>query len=138
MTCGYSAWLQVYRQYTYIVGKYRIYLHELQKQGEKRVSCKFFCPVSWRVQVNFIFSDNVLIMCLSCNVKKSKNNWQFVENSRNCYRFIPPPPPPPHQHHTHTHTHTHQRNHVPWELYLGQCPYITKTVSRQCNLSAQI
>jgi hypothetical protein len=29
-----------------------------------------FRPVSQRVQMNFIFSDNVRILCLSCNVKK--------------------------------------------------------------------
>jgi hypothetical protein len=27
-------------------------------------------PVSQRVQMNFIFNDNVRILCLSCNVKK--------------------------------------------------------------------
>jgi hypothetical protein len=27
-------------------------------------------PVSQRVQMNFIFKDNVRIWCLSCNVKK--------------------------------------------------------------------
>jgi hypothetical protein len=40
-----------YIQYTYIVGE-------------------LFRPVSQRVQMNFIFNDNVRILCLSCNVKK--------------------------------------------------------------------
>ena len=30
----------------------------------------FFRPVSQRVQINFVFNDNVRILCLSCNVKK--------------------------------------------------------------------
>jgi hypothetical protein len=41
----------IYIQYTYIVGE-------------------LFMPVSQRVQMNFIFNDNVRILCLSCNVKK--------------------------------------------------------------------
>ena len=56
-------------QYTYIVGKYKIYLYELQKQAEQRAFGELFRPVSQRVQMNFIFNDNVRILCLSCNVK---------------------------------------------------------------------
>ena len=52
----------VYRQYTYIVCKYIVLPVEL------------FRPVSQRVQINCIFINNVSILCLSCNVKKSKNN----------------------------------------------------------------
>jgi hypothetical protein len=29
-------------------------------------------PVLQQVQINFIFNDNVCILCLSCNIKKSK------------------------------------------------------------------
>ena len=61
---------QIYIQYTYIVGKYKIYLYELQKQAEQRAFGELFMPVSQRVQINFIFNDNVRILCLSCNVKK--------------------------------------------------------------------
>ena len=45
-------------QYTYIVGKCKIYLYELQKQAAQRASGKLFRPVSQRV------------LCLSCNVGK--------------------------------------------------------------------
>ena len=55
---------------TYIVGKYKIYLYELQKRAEQRANGELFRPVSQRVQLNFIFNDNVRILCLSCNVKK--------------------------------------------------------------------
>ena len=59
-------------QYLYIVGKYKIYLHELYKQ-----------VVSQRVQINFIFSDNIRILCLSCNIKRSKTTAKLSEKSRN-------------------------------------------------------
>ena len=61
---------QIYIQYTYIVGKYKIYLYELQKRAEQRAFGELFRPVSQRVQINLIFTDNVRILCLSCNVKK--------------------------------------------------------------------
>ena len=54
----------------YIVGKYKIYLYELQKQAEQRALGELFRPFSQRVQMNCIFNDNVRILCLSCNVKK--------------------------------------------------------------------
>ena len=53
----------------YIVGKYIIYLYKL------------FYPVLQRVQINLIFNDNVRIMCLSCNIKKSKTSTKFSENN---------------------------------------------------------
>ena len=51
---------ELYRQYTYIVGKYKIYLYEL------------FCPVSQHVQINYIFPNYVCILYLSCNIKNDK------------------------------------------------------------------
>ena len=35
-----------------------------------RQNSELFMPISQRVQMNFIFNDNVRILCLSCNVKK--------------------------------------------------------------------
>ena len=67
----------------------------------------YFWPVSQRVQINFIFTDNECILSLSCNVKMSKTNAKLSEKSRNkrhsdwfkwcplshlhlyCYRFLP-------------------------------------------------
>ena len=37
-----------------------------------------FWPVLQQVQINFILTDNVHLLYLSCNVYKSKNNWQIV------------------------------------------------------------
>ena len=62
-------------QYMYIVRKYQTYLYE--KQVEKRALGKFFRCISQRVQINFIFTDNICILCLSCNVEKFKTNVKF-------------------------------------------------------------
>jgi hypothetical protein len=37
---------------------------------KNRQNSELFRPVSQRVQMNFIFNDNIRILCLSCNVKK--------------------------------------------------------------------
>ena len=49
-------------------------------------------PVSQRVQINYIFIDNVCILCLSCNIKNSKtpaklsgNNWN--KHRSNCFQW---------------------------------------------------
>ena len=56
----------VYRKCKLIVVKYNIYLYEL------------LCPVSQRVQMNYMFSNNVRILCLSCNIKKSKTTAKYI------------------------------------------------------------
>jgi hypothetical protein len=58
-TISYKMFRCKYTQYTYIVGKYQINLYQLYKQVEKRVCGELFCPVSRRVQMNFIFRDNL-------------------------------------------------------------------------------
>jgi len=68
-------------QYVCIVGKYKIYLYKLYKQVEKLALGEFFRPVSQQVQIDFILTDNVCILCLSCNVKKSKTSAELSENS---------------------------------------------------------
>jgi hypothetical protein len=58
----FSATVHVYtlyiRQYTYIVGKYKIYLYE---QEEQQTSDELFWPVSQQVQINFILTDYIFI-----------------------------------------------------------------------------
>ena len=76
-------YIYIYIQYTYIVGKYKIYLYELQKQAEQRAFGELFRPVSQRVQIYFIFNDNVRILCLSCNVKKVGKLVRFKQKDRN-------------------------------------------------------
>ena len=59
-------------QHTYNVGKFKIYLYQLQKKVEKRTPVELFQTTSQRVQMDFIFSTNVRILCLSCNIKRPK------------------------------------------------------------------
>jgi hypothetical protein len=40
------------------IGKLKIYLHKLQKQVEKQAFVELYCPISQRVQINYIFSVN--------------------------------------------------------------------------------
>jgi hypothetical protein len=44
---------------------------------------ELFRPFSQRVQRNFISNDNVRILCLSCNVKKSENSSDLNKKNRN-------------------------------------------------------
>ena len=62
---------------TYIVGKYSIYLYEMGAFGES------FCPVSQKVEMNYIFSDNGRTLCSSCNVNKLKTTAILSKKSRN-------------------------------------------------------
>ena len=68
--------VRIYIQYTYIVGKYKIYMYEL------------FRPVLQRVQMNFIFNDNVRILCLSCNVKKVGKLVRFKQKGQKQASFL--------------------------------------------------
>jgi hypothetical protein len=47
----------------------------------------FFWPVWQRVQINFIFNDNVHICCLSCNIKMSKTTVKLSRYSWSRRRF---------------------------------------------------
>ena len=75
-------------QYTYIVGKYKMYLYVLQKQAEQRAFCELFMHVSQRVQMNFIYNDNVRILCLSCNVKKFGKLVRFRQKGQKQASFL--------------------------------------------------
>jgi hypothetical protein len=45
-------------------------------------------PVSQRVQMNFIFNDNVRILCLSCNVKKVGKLVRFRQKGQKQASFL--------------------------------------------------
>ena len=76
------------------------------------------------MQINFIFTYNVYILCLSCNVKMSKQLLNYLKKALfqyfqwcplpclhlYCYRFLS----------------SHYINQVPEKLYFGQWPYIAK------------
>ena len=76
----------IHIQYTYIVGKYKIYLYELQKQAEQKAFGELFMPVSQ--QINFIFNNNARILCLSCNVKKAGNLVRFRQKGQKQASFL--------------------------------------------------
>ena len=78
----------IYIQYTYIVGKYKIYLCELQKQAEQKAFGELLRPVSQRVQIHFIFNDNVRILCLSCNVKIVRKLVRFRQKGQKQASFL--------------------------------------------------
>ena len=44
---------------------------------------KQYAYISLRMQIHFIFSDNVCILCLSCNVKQLKTTVNLCNKSRN-------------------------------------------------------
>jgi hypothetical protein len=49
---------------------------------------ELFRPVSQRVQMNFIFNDNVRILCLSCNVKKVGKLVRFKQKGQKQASFL--------------------------------------------------
>ena len=73
----------IHMQYTYIVGKYKIYLYELQKQAEQRAFGELFMPVSQAVQMNFIFNDNVRFQVYPAMSKQSENLSDLDKKDRN-------------------------------------------------------
>jgi hypothetical protein len=92
------------------------------RKRQKVSLCELFLPVLQQVQINYIFTDNVGMLCLSCNVKKSKTIVKFSEKSRNkrrsnrflwcplsrpclyCFSFLP----------------SLNMNRVPEKVYVGQ------------------
>jgi hypothetical protein len=75
----------IYIQYTYIVGKY---WQNLWKARNDDCFCHFYLnltsfPTLLTLQdkhkINFIFNDNVRILCLSCNVKKVEKLVRFKQ-----------------------------------------------------------
>jgi hypothetical protein len=52
------------------------------------INGELFMPVSQRVQMNFLFTDNVRILCLSCNVKKVWKLVRFRQKGQKQASFI--------------------------------------------------
>ena len=53
-----------------------------------RQNNELFRPVSQRVQMNFIFNDNVRISCLSCNIKKVGKLVRFKQKGQKQVSFL--------------------------------------------------
>ena len=70
---------------------YHIYIYNIRTL---LVKMKFICtsfrnrPVSQRVQMNFIFNDNVRILCLFCNVKKVGKLVRFRQKGQKQASFL--------------------------------------------------
>ena len=70
---------------------FNLFVLALKKWIEERAFGDLSSPVSQRVQLNFTFSSNVRILCLSCNVKNSKTTAKLSKRSRSkrrCNRFL--------------------------------------------------
>ena len=59
-------------------------MYEFQKQAEQRAFQACFAGV----QMNFIFNDNVRILCLSCNVKKIGKLVRFKQKGQKQASFL--------------------------------------------------
>jgi hypothetical protein len=73
---------KINRQYTYIVENIKYIYTSFDE---------FFFPVSQRVEINYIFSDNIRILFLSWYVKSPKETVKLSKKSRNkrrSYRFL--------------------------------------------------
>ena len=59
---------------------YNLFVRPLETQLKKRAYGELFAPVWQRVQMHFISSENIRLLCLSCIGKKAKkkNNCQTV------------------------------------------------------------
>jgi len=61
----------IYKINLHCLGMTTLFVRALET-SRKGVFLELFGPVSKRVQINLILTDNVRILYLSCNVKKSK------------------------------------------------------------------
>jgi hypothetical protein len=62
---------------------YIVFVRAVEQVEKNQALGKLFWPVSQRVQINFIFTDDVRIMCFYCNIKKSIRTAKLSEKSRN-------------------------------------------------------
>ena len=72
-----------YTIYPYTVENIHFIFTSSRTGRKKQALGKLFWSVSQRVQINFIFTDDVRIMCFYCNIKKSRRTAKLSEKSRN-------------------------------------------------------
>ena len=63
------------------------YLYELQKQEQKLPPGELCFPISGPVQINFIFPDNIRILCSYYNLMLSTNCKNYTQNGKNIRHF---------------------------------------------------
>ena len=84
-TLIYSVYINNTRTQSENIHKCIIYLYELWKQVELQASGALFCSCSQQVQINFIFSENVSILCLSIlQCQQPKSTAKLSKRSRKC------------------------------------------------------
>jgi hypothetical protein len=80
----------VYRtdMYIYNIRTLSVNIKFICTSYRNRQHSELFRPVSQRVQMNFIFKDNVRILCLSCNVKKVEKLVRFKQKGQKQASFL--------------------------------------------------
>ena len=83
----HDSFLQIYNIRTLSVNIKFICMSFRNRQNSEPLG-ELFRPVSQRVQMNFIFNDNVRILCLSCNVKKVGKLVRFKQKGQKQASFL--------------------------------------------------
>ena len=74
--------------YIYNIRRLLVNIKFICTSFRNRQNSELFRPVSQRVQMNFIFNDNVRILCLSCNVKKVGKLVRFKQKGQKQASFL--------------------------------------------------
>ena len=75
-------------QYIYNIRTLSVNIKFICTSFRNRQNSELFRPVSQRVQMNFIFNDNVRILCLSCKVKKVGKLVRFKQKGQKQASFL--------------------------------------------------
>ena len=79
------SWLNIY---IYNIRTLSVNIKFICTSFRNRHNSELFRPVSQRIQMNFIFNDNVRILCLSCNVKKVGKLVRFKQKGQKQASFL--------------------------------------------------
>jgi hypothetical protein len=82
------AQLLIFRCYIYNIRTLSVNIKFICTSFRNRQNSELVRPVSQRVQMNFIFNDNVRILCLSCNVKKVGELVRFKQKGQKQASFL--------------------------------------------------
>lgn len=87
-SCISFTYVDTYRQYTYIIGKYNIYVYELQKQEDKPVSGEFCYCFEASTNVFYICRQRTyIVFILQCAPAYSQILFNFHKNRQNHSSF---------------------------------------------------
>ena len=80
--------LLIYIQYNTLSVNLKLICTSFRNRQNSEPIGELFRPGSQRVQMNFIFNDNVRILCLSCNVKKVGKLVRFKQKGQKQVSFL--------------------------------------------------